>query len=125
MLLSACVGYVAHPPADIPNGKQTYKDESIILAATTCYHPAMSWKSSTTRPSNCRMTTPFGDWRQIRIEFFDAPQFDRTLDVRPDGRVTVPFFGDLDAFGLTPTELAKRIDQASGNCSAIRDRPSP
>ena len=112
MLLSACVGYVAHPPADIPNGKQTYKDEVNYLGRDYLLSPGdeleIIYHTAVELQNDYRLA--IGD--QIRIEFFDAPQFDRTLDVRPDGRVTVPFFGDLDAFGLTPTELAKRIDQA-------------
>ncbi|MDD2884494.1 MAG: polysaccharide biosynthesis/export family protein [Dechloromonas sp.] len=111
-LLSACVGYVAHPPADIPNGKQTYKDEVNYLGRDYLLSPGdeleIIYHTAVELQNDYRLA--IGD--QIRVEFFDAPQFDRTLDVRPDGRVTVPFIGDLDAFGLTPTELAKRVDGA-------------
>lgn len=48
---------------------------------------------------------------QIRVEFVDYPQLDRTLDVRPDGRITVPYLGDVMAAGKTPEELARELDQ--------------
>ncbi|MFT6044637.1 MAG: protein involved in polysaccharide export with SLBB domain [Arenicella sp.] len=46
---------------------------------------------------------------QIRVEFFYYPQLDRTLNVRPDGKVTLPNVGDIEAAGLTPMALADRI----------------
>jgi len=46
---------------------------------------------------------------QIRVEFFYYPQMDRTLNVRPDGRVTLPYKGDHLAFGKTPEELRAEI----------------
>jgi len=48
---------------------------------------------------------------QIRVEFVDYPQLDRTVDVRPDGRITVPYIGDVIANGKTPTELANDLDK--------------
>jgi len=48
---------------------------------------------------------------QIRVEFYSYPQFDRTLNVRPDGRITLPYAGDLMAAGSTPMMLAKQVDQ--------------
>ena len=46
---------------------------------------------------------------QIRVEFFYYPQMDRTLNVRPDGRVTLPYKGDFLAFGKTPEEIREEI----------------
>ena len=49
---------------------------------------------------------------QIRVEFLYYPQLDRTLNVRPDGKVTLPNIGDIDASGLTPEKLAEHITLA-------------
>lgn len=46
---------------------------------------------------------------QIRIEFPFYPHLDRTLNVRPDGRITTPQVGDIMAYGNTPMSLAKKI----------------
>ena len=111
-LLSACGGYVAHRPADIPGGKATYKDEVVYLGRDYLLSPGdeleIIYHTAVELQDQYRLA--IGD--QIRFEMLNAPQLDRTLDVRPDGRVTVPFFGDVDAFGLTPMELAKRLDEA-------------
>ena len=111
-LLSACGGYVAHRPADIPGGKATYKDEVVYLGRDYLLSPGdeleIIYHTAVELQDQYRLA--IGD--QIRVEMFNAPQLDRTLDVRPDGRVTVPFVGDVDAFGLTPADLAKRIDEA-------------
>lgn len=48
---------------------------------------------------------------QIRVEFVDYPQLDRTVDVRPDGWITVPYIGDVSAAGKTPEELARDLDR--------------
>lgn len=49
---------------------------------------------------------------QVRVEFFSYPQLDRTVNVRPDGRVTLPYAGDVMAAGLTPMELSAAVDEA-------------
>ena len=49
---------------------------------------------------------------QIRVEFYSYPQFDRTLNVRPDGRVTLPYAGDLMAAGKTPMQVSKDVNKA-------------
>lgn len=49
---------------------------------------------------------------QVRVEFYDYPALDRTLDIRPDGRVTLPYKGDIIAVGLTPTELTDKVNHS-------------
>ncbi len=49
---------------------------------------------------------------QVRVELFSYPQLDRTLNVRPDGRITLPYAGDVMAVGLTPMQLSTTIDKA-------------
>ncbi len=46
---------------------------------------------------------------EVSIEFFYQPQMNRTVKVRPDGKVTVPIHGDIHAAGLKPAELADNI----------------
>jgi protein involved in polysaccharide export with SLBB domain len=48
---------------------------------------------------------------QIRIEFAHYPHLDRTLNVRPDGRITLPQVGDIMAFGYAPMSLAAEISK--------------
>lgn len=46
---------------------------------------------------------------QLRVEFAFQPDFNRDVVVRPDGKITLPIVGEVDAYGLTPTELAERL----------------
>ena len=106
------IGYTPHPPANIPGGKQTYKDEVVyygrdyLISAgdqiEVTYHVDVDLKE--------KYLLAIGD--QMRVEFYFHPQLDRTLDVRPDGRVTLPYKGDIMAAGLTPSEFSHRIDEA-------------
>lgn len=112
LALAGCSSYIQHPPADIPDGKQTYKDEVLYYGRDYLISPGdeieVVYHIDTVLKDKYILS--IGD--QIRVEFFSYPQLDRTLDIRPDGRITVPFKGDIMAFGLTPTELAASIDKA-------------
>lgn len=109
--LAACRSYTPHPPAEIPGGKQVYRDEVVYLGRDYLISPGdeleITYYVSIELQDQYRLA--IGD--QLRVEFFNYPQLDRTLDVRPDGRITLPYKGDVMAAGLTPPELAQRIDE--------------
>lgn len=46
---------------------------------------------------------------QLEIAFFTHPEQNRFVTVRPDGRITLPYLGDVDAVGKTPPELAAEL----------------
>ena len=111
LAMTGCIGYTPHPPASIPGGKQTYKDEVVYYgrdylvsagdSIEVTYHVDVDLKE--------KYLLAIGD--QMRVEFYFYPQLDRTLDVRPDGKVTLPYKGDIMAAGLTPSEFATRINE--------------
>jgi protein involved in polysaccharide export with SLBB domain len=45
----------------------------------------------------------------ISVKFFYNPEFDQTVTVRPDGRITLPRLGDILVVGMTPTDLDEQI----------------
>ena len=100
-----------HGPASIDSNRQIYDDKVLYLTHDYMISPGdqieVSYHIDVRKQDVYRIAV--GD--QIRVEFPHYPQFDRSLNVRPDGRVTVPHIGDVDAFGLTPMELAARITQ--------------
>jgi polysaccharide export outer membrane protein len=49
---------------------------------------------------------------KIRIEVYRDPQLSQSAQVRPDGKVTLPLIGDIDASGKTPAELDDAITAA-------------
>ena len=41
----------------------------------------------------------------ISVRFFYDPEFDQTVTIRPDGRITLPRLGDVLVVGMMPTQL--------------------
>lgn len=54
----------------------------------------------------------FGD--VIEVKFFNNSQFNETLTVRPDGRISMQKIGDILVAGMTPMELSQYIARAYG-----------
>jgi polysaccharide export outer membrane protein len=48
----------------------------------------------------------------LAINVWKEPELSRTVPVRPDGKVTVPLIGEIQAKGLTPNELEANIAKA-------------
>jgi polysaccharide export outer membrane protein len=49
---------------------------------------------------------------KLRIEVYKDPQLSQSVQVRPDGKVTLPLIGDIMANGRTPLELRDGIGAA-------------
>jgi len=45
----------------------------------------------------------------LQVSVWDVPQFSGQVVVRPDGMITLPAVGDIQAAGSTPTSLAQKI----------------
>lgn len=87
---------------------------AVLALATAC----SSWPFAS--PPNARLSPPdraAGETENYRISVPDLlqltvwqhPDFTGSLLVRRDGKVSVPLMGDVQAQGLTPTELAEQI----------------
>ena len=50
-----------------------------------------------------------GPGDKLRIEVYKDPQLSQSVQVRPDGKITLPLIGDLDASNHTPIELRDAI----------------
>jgi polysaccharide biosynthesis/export protein len=62
-------------------------------------------------------TTTAADYRmfagdKLRIEVYKDAQLSQSLQIRPDGKITLPFLGDVRAAGHTPTELRDSLTTA-------------
>lgn len=49
---------------------------------------------------------------KLRIEVYKDPQLSQSLQVRPDGKITLPLVGDVEAAGLTPLALRDQLTAA-------------
>jgi len=50
-----------------------------------------------------------GPGDKLRIEVYKDSQLSQSAQVRPDGKITLPLIGDIEAAGLTPIELRDQI----------------
>ena len=53
-----------------------------------------------------------GPGDKLRIEVYKDPQMSQSLQIRPDGKVTLPLVGDLEASGRTPVQLRDTVTRA-------------
>ena len=49
----------------------------------------------------------------IEVSIYQDKELDRTVPVRPDGKISLPLIGEMTASGKTATELQKEIAQRS------------
>ena len=59
-------------------------------------------------------SSPAADYRltpgdKLRVEVYKDAQLSQSLQIRPDGKVTLPLLGDIVATDLTPIQLRDRI----------------
>ena len=47
----------------------------------------------------------------LSVSVWKEPELSKNVNVRPDGKITVPLIGDLQAAGKTPTQLAASIGE--------------
>jgi polysaccharide export outer membrane protein len=83
VLAALCM--LAPRPADAQNGDAVRKTGQVSEALEASYH--------------------IGAGDKLRIEVYKDPQLSQSLQVRPDGKITLPLLGDLDATGQTPIAL--------------------
>jgi polysaccharide export outer membrane protein len=50
-----------------------------------------------------------GPGDKLRIEVYKDPQLSQSVQVRPDGKITLPLIGDIEATGHTPIEMRDSI----------------
>ena len=76
--------------------------------------PQSSGSASSARSSSTNMTTTDPDYKigpqdMLRVDVWKEPDISRIVPVRPDGKITLPLINDVQASGLTTTQLAAKI----------------
>ncbi len=108
----ACL--LAFVAATLPASAQTAAagaGQAAATPATTETRNAAS-SSPTTGASTSATSSPdyrLGAGDKIRIEVYKEPQLSQSLQIRPDGKITMPLIGDLVASGLTPVQLRDQL----------------
>jgi polysaccharide export outer membrane protein len=92
---------VAAPPAAEAQGPRAAAPASAPAAA----RPAPARTAATTvRPWN-EQEYRLGPGDKLRVEVYREPQLSQSLQVRPDGKITLPLVGDVAATGRTASEV--------------------
>jgi polysaccharide export outer membrane protein len=78
------------------------------LGIAGCSAPA-----PTATPAEARAAAPdylIGPGDSLNVFVYRAPELSAELPVRPDGRLSLPLVPDIEAAGLTPSQLARQIE---------------
>ena len=75
------------------------------LIAAGCSHHAQVQEDQVQQISEFRMSRE----DVIEVSVWKAPELSRTVPIRPDGKITLPLLGDVQAEGLKPQELEQKV----------------
>ena len=82
---------------------------SAIRGASQNSDAATSARSSSTNPATTDPDYKIGPQDMLRVDVWKEPDISRIVPVRPDGKITLPLVNDVQAAGLTTTQLAAKI----------------
>jgi polysaccharide biosynthesis/export protein len=87
---------------------------SLVAVLALAAAPATGADVDEKRPGGSAAAAPNEEYRlgpgdKLRIEVYKDNQLSQSVQVRPDGKLTLPLIGDVVASGSTPTELRDAI----------------
>jgi polysaccharide biosynthesis/export protein len=82
---------------------------SAIRSTSQNSEAARSARSSSTNTAASDPDYKIGPQDMLRIDVWKEPDISRIVPVRPDGKITLPLVNDVQAAGLTTTQLAAKI----------------
>ncbi|MCA1825529.1 MAG: polysaccharide biosynthesis/export family protein [Myxococcales bacterium] len=80
----------------------------VTVAVTACSHRAVREDDQVAKMSEFRMSKE----DVIEVSVWKEPELSRTVPIRPDGKITLPLLGDVQAEGLKPQELEQKVAQS-------------
>ena len=98
----------------------------VLLAATSAraQNGSPGPSAAASSAAKAREVTVPNDYRlvvgdKLRIEVYKDPQLSQSLQIRPDGKITLPLVGDIVAAGQTP--VAWKVVGVKNNDSVSHD----
>src|SRR5277367_2109571 len=64
------------------------------------------------KPATADPNYVIGDQDVLDVSVWKEPEVSRVVPVRPDGKISLPLLNDVQAAGLTPTQLAAQITES-------------
>lgn len=81
---------------------------ALSLSAVGCSHRAVREDDQVLQMTEFRMSRE----DVIEVSVWKEPELSRTVPVRPDGKITLPLLGDVQAEGLKPRDLEVTVSKA-------------
>lgn len=92
---------------------------AIVLSLTACSGIAVigpdEIKASVTEATNAQPIYTIGVDDTVQVSVWRNPELSVTVPVRPDGKISMPLIGDVQAGGLTPEQVATEIKRKLSN----------
>ena len=101
-------GTTSTPAPTTPAPTTPAPKPSTAAPATPPAAPAASTAAAAPTATDYRLAP--GD--KLRVEVYKDAQLSQSLQIRPDGKVTLPLVGDIVAVDLTPMQLRDRISNS-------------
>ena len=84
---------------------------ALIVLLAACSLPMWSQTNAAAQPTSARSATNdptyvIGPEDMLSIAVWKEPDFSSSVPVRPDGKISMPLLGDVEASGKTPGQLA-------------------
>ena len=81
---------------------------ALLLLQSVAYAPDAARtedKKQPAQPPALSEEYRLGPGDKLRVEVYKDAQLSQSVQIRPDGKITLPLVGDVEASGLTPIEL--------------------
>jgi polysaccharide biosynthesis/export protein len=117
LILGGCIGLMPSPFRPSPGPQKAPQVEDLAEAFDiVCRNYRLGPDDQIGVLFQTEWNIPVGTYKldtldQISIKFILDPQLNETVTIRPDGMITLQAIGEVQAAGLTPDQLARRIEQ--------------
>ena len=101
------VAPAAAPPATVPAPSSPKAPAPRTAAAVPTTPPARTGSSAANQPEY-----RIGSGDKLQINVYKEADLTQALQVRPDGRITMPLIGDFAAAGQTPMQLQRTLSES-------------
>jgi polysaccharide export outer membrane protein len=105
-LLIAAAALAGFAPAAVAQTSSSVPASPRSLPASA---PAARTSAAGTVPTAAEYRIGRGD--KLRVDVYKETDLSNALQVRPDGRITLPLIGDLQAAGQTPMQLQRLVTE--------------
>ncbi len=126
LLLSGCIGLMPSPFRPSPGPTKAPQVYDIAQAFDiVCRNYRLGPDDVLSIIYQTEWSIPAGSYRldtldELNIEFILDPELNRRVVIRPDGMITLPGIGEIKAVGLSPEQLARKIEQRFRDANILR-----